>query len=62
MKCPICGNDTTVIDVRHDCESVGRKRKCKTCEHIFYTMENDCVKSELYALEGRKSKRRVKRK
>ena len=62
MKCPICGGDVTVVDVRHDCESVGRKRKCKSCSHIFYTMERDCIKSEFYALEWRKPKRRVKKK
>lgn len=58
MKCPICGNDTKVIDVRHDCESTGRKRECKTCGHRFYTMERDCPIGEFLELEHRAGKKR----
>ena len=57
MKCPICGNNTKVIDVRHDCESIGRKRECKTCGHRFYTMECDCEKIEFLKLEYRGGKK-----
>ena len=42
MTCPKCGYEkTTVVDSRHDCESVQRRRKCldAECGYTFNTVE-----------------------
>jgi transcriptional regulator NrdR family protein len=39
MTCTKCGNDTKVIDTCHLAESVTRKRKCKSCDYVFFTEE-----------------------
>lgn len=35
MKCPKCKKDTSVIERRYD----HRRRKCKKCDYVFYTVE-----------------------
>jgi transcriptional regulator NrdR family protein len=35
MKCPKCKKDTSVIERRYD----HRRRKCKNCDYVFYTIE-----------------------
>ena len=58
MKCPKCSNKSTVIDyVKTPENEIYRKRKCKTCGHIFYTMECDCEKIEFVKLEYRGCKK-----
>ena len=61
MKCPICGNNTKVIDVRHDCESIGRKRECKTCGHIFYSVEFIAEQDDVFEKEWSKYHRATSR-
>ena len=41
MNCPVCGEKTTVLSTRKDCEGVYRYRMCKDtkCNHLFYTSE-----------------------
>lgn len=39
MTCPKCEGKTTVVRSLKDCESVHRKRRCLSCNHIFYTEE-----------------------
>ena len=41
MKCPDCGGDVKVMDsvFNTDQNEVLRKRKCKDCGHVFYTIE-----------------------
>ena len=63
MKCPKCGGDTSVEYSIGDAGGVYRKRKCKTCSHVFYTTEAAAEKSHykfkiLYA-EKKFKKRRM---
>lgn len=46
MFCPECNNRTLVIDSRTVDDTVGRKRKCKVCGHVFYTEEIEVVNNE----------------
>lgn len=46
MNCPVCGGAVTVIDTARDCESIYRRRKCKTCDHVFYTTESELKTSD----------------
>ena len=39
MNCPECGGKVRVMDVVNDCERVIRRRKCKECDHLFFTIE-----------------------
>ena len=39
MNCPICGEATVVVRSLADCEAVYRRRRCRECEHIFYSAE-----------------------
>ena len=39
MKCPKCGKETRVMCSRSDGKIVARRRKCKSCECVFYTSE-----------------------
>lgn len=59
MTCPVCGGATLVLDSASDCDSIYRKRKCKDCDHRFYTIEiegdDNEIKNILYQL--RESKR-----
>ena len=41
MDCPVCGGRTYVDSCTRDCESVYRRRKCKECNHVFYTDESE---------------------
>jgi transcriptional regulator NrdR family protein len=41
MTCPICGEKSKVVNVATDVEEVVRMRKCKVCNHLFYTAERD---------------------
>lgn len=41
MICPNCNGKTAVVDNSHDSSNNVdyRKRKCKSCNYIFYTIE-----------------------
>lgn len=39
MTCPICASDTTVSYVVKDVDCIHRRRKCKSCKHVFFTSE-----------------------
>lgn len=39
MTCPICGGKTLVSYTVTDCDAVYRWRKCRECNHGFYTTE-----------------------
>lgn len=41
MTCPMCGGVTFINQKYTDVDSVRRKRICKECGHIFYTLEVD---------------------
>lgn len=47
MTCPICGGATVVINSVADCEGVYRRRKCKECDHRFYTTESEADGKDL---------------
>lgn len=59
MTCPVCGGATLVLDSQTDCESVYRKRKCKACNHRFYTteIEGDDTELKYIMYQLRESKR-----
>lgn len=39
MKCPICGEQSKVMESRDSGKTIIRRRKCKACSQIFYTEE-----------------------
>lgn len=41
MKCPVCGEETKVIDSNSTCEDIVRRRKCIKCNYRFNTIEID---------------------
>lgn len=41
MVCPVCGEDTRVVDSRPNDEDVLRWRKCTVCKYRFKTVEVD---------------------
>ena len=41
MTCPVCGEETKVVESAKDCETVYRKRRCVSCKHTFYTEESE---------------------
>lgn len=41
MTCPICGNETKVIDSRSQVDFIYRRRRCIACNHTFTTSETE---------------------
>lgn len=39
MTCPVCGENTQIINSRGDVDRVRRRRKCRDCGHRFTTIE-----------------------
>ena len=41
MKCPKCGGKSYVTDTAQNTETneTYRRRKCRECQHVFYTAE-----------------------
>ena len=39
MTCPVCGENTRIINSRGNVESVRRRRECRECGHRFTTIE-----------------------
>lgn len=70
MTCPKCGGVTGVWDSKPDAESVHRKRVCKECKHIFFTVEIDAesplpfyeAQSQYYKARWPEKKKRKKEK
>lgn len=57
MTCPVCGEFTTVINSRADCEGVYRRRRCKACKYAFYTTERESDGAELKEITRQLNKR-----
>lgn len=51
MLCPVCGGSSRVTNSRSDCDGVYRRRRCKECDHLFYTTETDSDGSDLLRIE-----------
>lgn len=41
MKCSVCGGYSKVQSSHDGGNIVARRRKCKECDHIFYTIERE---------------------
>lgn len=39
MTCPVCGSHARVIQTGQLPKGVWRRRKCKSCGHLFHTVE-----------------------
>ena len=39
MKCPFCGEHAVVMDTREYADGMIRRRKCKACSRLFYSVE-----------------------
>ena len=53
MTCPVCNAKTKVIDTVTTNTTVLRRRKCITCDHLFYTEEvtHDEIKHTFNAIK-----------
>lgn len=60
MNCPKCQNKTIVLSCRTFENVKYRKRKCKECEHIFYTSE--CEDEKKYYNEAQNQYTKEKKK
>lgn len=41
MRCPLCGEETKVVNSRPENDCVNRSRKCTKCGYRFQTIEID---------------------
>lgn len=58
MNCPVCNGETKVVDTRHTPKNeTYRKRKCKKCGDIFFTLEFDVFASDRVIEEWNKCER-----
>lgn len=39
MKCPVCGQNTEVVESRSRDLTTIRRRRCRKCDKLFYTNE-----------------------
>ena len=39
--CPVCGAETKIEKSYCECDTVARRRRCKECDHTFYTIESE---------------------
>ena len=51
MVCPVCGGKSGVSYTCSDYDEIYRRRKCKECNHIFYTTETDSDGVDLKRIE-----------
>lgn len=51
MTCPMCGEKTTVVVTRKECDLICRRRRCLTCKHTFYTTEIESGSDDFYRLD-----------
>ena len=62
LYCPKCGDETRVVDNAESPENeVFRHRKCKSCNHTFYTMECEVETTGQFLTEWRECHRTTKR-
>lgn len=61
MNCPICGETTFVVRSIADCEAVYRRRKCRECNHVFYSTEYEADKSVFNKLDYQRNKKYPRR-
>ena len=45
-KCPKCGEKTKVMDIVHGPDKTYRRRRCRVCGRIFYTLETPIEMTE----------------
>lgn len=63
MKCPKCGADVRNIDSVHtENNEILRKRICKECDYIFFTMEFECDYDSVFKEAWNRNHRSPKRK
>lgn len=61
MKCPECGCETRMVDsVNVSNNETFRKRKCVSCDHIFYTAEFEVEHNQAFKDEWTKYHRKSK--
>lgn len=58
MLCPVCSEDTRVIESRKDSEAVYRVRECRSCKYAFCTVEEKGDKADLYRLKQLANRKR----
>lgn len=57
MLCMNCNSKTKVIDTALlNCNCIVRRRKCKECSKIFYTIEEYIDEDDIYAKEFKKAR------
>lgn len=57
MTCPICGEETKVVDSRSESDCVHRRRVCIKCKYSFTTSEiEDDLRKRLETLEKQRKK------
>ena len=39
VTCPNCNGNVSVVDVKHIGDETHRRKKCKACGYVFYTLE-----------------------
>lgn len=39
MTCPKCSGRSMVVDVKHIDNETHRRKRCKYCGHVFFTLE-----------------------
>lgn len=54
MNCPLCNGNTRVTDCILMEEENYRKRKCKDCGKIFFTLEFEAIENEDFKKTWRK--------
>lgn len=58
--CPNCNVRTKVVDTVYFENAIYRRRKCPTCEELYYTKEEECKISEARIALYSKSMKRKK--
>lgn len=53
MNCPVCGEKSTVTDTAIDIDATYRRRKCKSCNYVFFTEEVDVANADIPKVRSR---------
>lgn len=63
MNCPVCGDKTSVVSTRKDCEGVYRSRVCMNleCKHNFFTTELESDRDDFDRLNREANIKRYRR-
>lgn len=48
MICPSCNGKLGVVDMVRDTQDVYRRRKCKACGRLVYTLESEVEPDSVY--------------